>query len=137
MNAGLLLALFPFVLPWDDSSPGLTDLSSWNREPEAVVARDGHFYDGNQRIRFFGVNLVGPGAFPRHDESDTIAARMAKFGINCVRRHHIDADGWSPMFKNGQFNPDALDKLDYLIAQLKRRGIYVNLNLLTLRKFKP
>jgi hypothetical protein len=32
-------------------------------------------------------------------------------------------------------DPEALDRLDYLIAQLKRNGIYVNLNLLVSRPF--
>ena len=63
---------------------------------------------------------------------------MASLGINCVRFHHMDragyprgiwdAKGWSG-FKHDRFHPEALDRLDYLIAQLKKRGIYTNLNL--------
>jgi len=128
--------LFPFVLPWDDASAGATDLSGWLEKPAGkhggVVARDGHLYVGERRIRFFGVNLCFGACFPRHKDAERIAARMAKFGITCVRFHHMDMSA-AP---NGIFKPDRrtldpgqLDKLDYLVAQLKAHGIYVNLNL--------
>ncbi|MEI6084492.1 MAG: carbohydrate binding domain-containing protein [Verrucomicrobiota bacterium] len=132
--------LFPFVLPWDDATTNIVNVSDWLVKPAGkdgyVVARDGHFYAGTRRVRFFGVNLVAPAAFPQHADADKIAARMAKFGINCVRFHHMDAEGWSPLLNGGKLDPAALDRLDYLIAQLKRHGIYANLNLLVSRNFK-
>jgi len=133
-------SLFPFVLPWDDASTNIVNVSDWLVKPAGkdgyVVAKDGHFYAGKRRVRFFGVNLVAPAAFPQHADADKIAARMAKFGINCVRFHHMDADGWSPLLKGGKLDTNALDRLDYLIAQLKRHGIYANINLLVLRNYR-
>ncbi len=136
--------LFPFVLPWDDAGPGITDLSGWMAKPAGaggvIASRDGHFFSGGKRIRFFGVNMVGPGAFPRHEDAGKIAGRLAKFGVNVVRLHHMDS-GWSPLIayskgNSRELDAGVLDRLDYLIAELKVRGIYSNINLLVGREFK-
>lgn len=139
-------SLFPFVLPWDDATPSITNISGWLHKPAGKfghirVGIDGHLYAGRQRIRFFGVNLCFGACFPRKEDAEKIAARMAKFGINIVRFHHMDMQE----FPNGirrrgvphtrDLDPEALDRLDYFIAQLKRNGIYVNLNLLVSRPF--
>ncbi len=139
-------ALFPFVMPWDDATPSVANISQWLHKPAGRfghirVGGDGHLYAGTQRIRFFGVNLCFGACFPRKEDADTIAARMAKFGINIVRFHHMDMHE----FHNGirrrgvphtrDLDPEALDRLDYLVAQLKRNGSYVNLNLLVSRPF--
>ncbi len=144
--------LFPFVIPWDDASPGTaTDVSFLNVKPAgahgAIRAKDGHFVETNsgKRVRFLGVNLVGQGAFPTHADADKVAARMAKLGINLVRLHHMDNPGWGPhsnlwdaKFPDHQhIDAEQLDRLDYLIAQLKQNGIYVNLNLHVSRQFTP
>ena len=127
---------FPFVLPWDDASESVTNISSWLDKPAGargfVVAHNGHLFAGEKRIRFFGVNMAFGGNFPTHDDAEKVAARMAKFGINCARFHHMDT-GTAP---NGilqkdrrTLDPEMLDRLDYFIAQLKKNGIYANLNL--------
>jgi len=48
--------LFPFVLPWDDASPGITDLSGWLPKPAGKsgpvrVGPGGHLYTGDRRLR--------------------------------------------------------------------------------------
>lgn len=138
--------LFPFVLPWDDATPSPTNLSDWHHQPAGKfghirVGKEGHLYAGDQRIRFLGVNLCFGAAFPRKEDAEKIAKRMAKFGINIVRFHHMD----SGTFPDGirardradtrELDPESLDRLDYLISQLKKNGIYVNLNLLVSRPF--
>jgi hypothetical protein len=128
--------LFPFVLPWDDASPGVTNVSGLLGKPAGklgpVVVKDGHFYTGAKRLRLFGVNLCFASDFPAHGDAEKVAARMAKFGINAVRFHHMDnqptpngiwgRDGYG-------LDPGQLDKLDYLFAQLKKHGIYADINL--------
>ena len=47
-----------------------------------VVARDGHFYAGDKRIRFVGVNIAFAGNFPRHEQADALSKRFANFGRN-------------------------------------------------------
>ena len=139
--------LVPFVLPWNDGSEGPTDLSFLNHVPAGKfgpirAGKDGHFHAGDQRVRFFGVNLCMAGTIPRKENAEGIAARMAKFGINVVRFHHMDtspfpggitrrdADG------SGELVPEALDRLDFLISELKKHGIYADLNLLVGRSFR-
>ncbi len=128
--------LFPFVLPWDDATPGPTNLSHFLEKPAGshgfVTVRDGHLYAGEKRLRIFGVNMAFGGNFPSHDDAKKIAARMAKFGINCVRFHHLDtssAPAGLLQKDKRTFDPEMLDRLDYFIARLKEHGIYTNLNL--------
>jgi hypothetical protein len=132
--------LFPFTIPWDDDAPSVANVSDWNEKPAGeagfVSVRDGRFVDGNgKRIRFLGTNLCFAAAFPPHDVAEKIARRMAKFGINIVRFHHMDSQYfpsgiWDRAFPDKQhLSAEALDRLDYLIHQLKLNGIYANLNL--------
>lgn len=127
--------LFPFVLPADDVTAGITDLSFLNDRPadQPVSVRDGHFYAGGKRIRFWGFCVIGAAAFPSHDEATLIARRLVSRGVNQVRIHLIDGY-YAP---TGLFDPDhkgqlrilpsQFDRLDFFIAELKKRGIYVEL----------
>ena len=132
--------LFPFAIPWDDAAPSVANVSAWNAPiPDKngfVVAKNGHFYaaDG-QRLRFLGTNLCFRGTFPEHKYAEIEAARMAKFGINIVRLHHPDSQPfpagiWDPKFPGlTHISEEALDRYDYLIYQLKKHGIYTDINL--------
>ncbi|MFZ0427040.1 MAG: carbohydrate-binding protein, partial [Acidobacteriota bacterium] len=139
-------AIFPFQLPWDDRSATVTDLSFLNPKPAGEqgnvrVGADGHLYSGDRRIRFLGVNFTNQACFPQHTDAELIAGRLAKFGVNVVRFHLMDADwGTSSIF--GPSGPGtrtldagALDRLDYFVARLKENGIYSDINLLTGRNF--
>jgi hypothetical protein len=130
------LNLIPFVLPWDDAAPSVTDVSAWLDKPAGargfVAARDGRLYTGEKRLRLLGTNICTSACFPEPTDAEKVAARLAKFGINCVRFHHMDA----PWISDNIFGPDKrtlapaqLERLDYFVAQLKARGIYTNLNL--------
>ena len=142
--------MFPFVLPWDDAAPGtITDVSFLNAKPAGVhgyiVSKQGHFVETNtgRRVRFLGTNFVSNDAFPSHADAEKVAARVAKLGINLVRMHHMDNDDWGQSasiwdyaYKDRQhISAVQLDKLDYLVAQLKKNGVYVNLNLHVSRQF--
>lgn len=128
--------LFPFTPPWDDASPSITNIGNLLHQPAGkngfVQAKDGHLVLGEERIRFFGVNMAFGGNFPTHADAEKVAARMAKFGINCVRFHHMDTsiapDGILQKDRR-TLDPESLDRLDYFIAELKKNGIYANLNL--------
>ncbi len=130
-------AWLPFGLPWDDASKGPTDVSSLLEQPAGksgpVTARDGHFFVGERRIRFWGVNMCFGACFPEEDVAPRVAARLAKFGVNCVRFHHMDMNPFpSGIFvdsKLEELSPAALARFDRLFAELKKQGIYANLNL--------
>jgi len=137
--------LVPFAPPWDDSAAGPTDLRPIMKQGAATIApvrvRDGHLYAGENRLRLFGANLTSGACFPDHATADGMAARMAKFGLNGVRMHFLDST-WGEVrlidYATGdwnRWNPDAQDRLDYFLAQLKSQGIYWNVNLLVGRSF--
>lgn len=137
-------SLFPFVLPWDDASPGLTDLSGRLEKPAGqhghiTAGEDGHLYLGDQRVRLFGVDITFSAALPTHAQAEAVAGRLAKFGFNHLRIHIVDSrrfpDGL--LLRDGvdtrHLDPEGLDRLDYFVAQLKAHGLYVDLNLLNYR----
>ncbi len=143
---------FPFVLPWDDAAPGtVTDVSFLNAKPAGVygyiVPRDGHFVEGKtgKRVRFLAINFAARSAFPSHADAEKVAARIAKLGINLVRMHHLDnnwGDASGTLIDSGfpdhqHLSPTQLDKVDYLFAQLKKNGVYANVNLHVSRTFTP
>ncbi|MCX6909503.1 MAG: carbohydrate binding domain-containing protein, partial [Verrucomicrobia bacterium] len=70
------------------------------------------------------------------------ADRLAKFGFNLVRLHGLDSQWGKTLFPRNapdtqHFDPDQLDKLDRMIAEMEKRGIYINLNLHVGRHFTP
>ncbi len=108
-----------------------------------VRSDNGQFMVGDKRIRFWGVNITGSSSFPTRTDADNVAARLAKFGVNIVRFHHME-NNWGGRslldYSAGgsqTFNADSLDRLDYFIWRLKTHGIYTNINLMTSREFLP
>ena len=53
------------------------------------------FEDGTS-ARFWGVNFNGGANFPEHEDAEKVAKRLAKFGINMVRFHQLDAEWNTP-----------------------------------------
>ena len=137
-------AMFPFVLPWDDATQSVVNLSHWLPRPagkfgHVLAGTDGHLHAGKERIRFFGVDLAYSANLPSHKDAEKVAARMAKFGINIVRFHIMDQRRFPEgilarnVANTRNLDLEALDRLDYFTAQLNRNGIYVNLCLLNYR----
>jgi len=146
--------LFPFLISYDapdnaSSVAKLLDAPAGNGG--FIRVRDGHFVNDKGRVRLNATNLTGPANFPTHEQSDQVAARLARFGINCVRLHYFDAQygnfmigdetgifGNAPSLPKAfaadpsvfvPFTAEQVDRQDYLIAALKKRGVYVNINL--------
>ncbi len=105
------------------------------------IGADGHFSVNGVPIRFWGANIVANGAFPEKKYDAVIAGHLRKMGFNLIRVHHLDnawANGTS-LFDwqsdTRHLNSDRLDKLEYLIGELKKNGIYANINLHVARTF--
>jgi hypothetical protein len=136
---------FDFNLPWDDTSTvdflPFFDMDSIGEEDRVSTDGAGSFVVQGKPYRFFGGNLTAQAAFPSKEDAALVAGRMKKFGINLIRFHHIDnpwSDGSLFHEVNGtrELNAERLDRLDYLIYQLKQHGIYVNMNLNVSRTFE-
>ncbi|MDR2642196.1 MAG: carbohydrate binding domain-containing protein [Planctomycetaceae bacterium] len=134
------MPLFPFVIS-PDRRGSITDISSWNESPAGkdgfIRIKDGHFVNDKGRVLFFGTNICYSACFPDKDQAAITAARLASFGFNCVRLHHMDETeiwGGNNAKSLTKIDPVQLDKLDYFIHQLKQHGIYVNINLHVTRK---
>lgn len=102
-------------------------------DSERLVVRSGHFYRGGERVRLWGVNFSFGANLPTHEDAPLTAARLAAAGVNAVRCHHLDTAQWPRGLWNARdgktISPEALDRLDFFIDQLARRGICVDLNL--------
>lgn len=98
-------------------------------------------YPNGRRFRFWGVNVCASDCFPPKDKAPEIAQDLARFGFNIVRFHHMDATWGRNIFPEqtphtSALDSEMLDRLDFFIAELKKRGIYANLNLNVSRHFR-
>jgi len=111
-----------------------------------VQVKDGHLVTGDgNRIRFWGVNITdwsnGSRQIPAKEDAAFIAGTLARFGVNSVRFQFLDLEVPRGLIaKQGDntrtFDADSLDREDYFIAELERRGIYIDFNLLVGRPFR-
>ncbi len=155
LAAGIAVAddgMFPFV-PSYDSPDNVVNMSHLLAAPAGKDGRirveGGHFVNDKGRFKLHATNLTGPANFPTHEEAERLAARLARFGINCVRLHYFDNSYGTFMLpkepgildESGEtrrkLDPERRDRQDYLIAQFKKRGIYVNVNLHVARHLGP
>ena len=89
------------------------------------------------RQRFFGVNLSENSNVPTKEEAPHLAEAIARAGYNSVRFHHFEND---MVDKNGKtsldFDEEKLDRFFFLINELKKRGIYMTIDLYCSRRVK-
>lgn len=110
-----------------------------------VLVRSGRLtYTKGGRARFFGVHLLAPTAFLEPKKADALADRLARSGVNLVHLGDLD----TPLGPDRSLFDDTVDdtqhfdtgglaRLDHLIAALKSRGIYVALELIGSRRYRP
>lgn len=141
--------LQPYSIDWRTGNQTDFSLSGVLEKPAGsagyIRILNGHFYtpDG-KRFRIWGVNMTGGACFPEKEDAPLVAAFLARYGINGVRFHFLDSQ-WGQdrsLIKyndstSRQLNEDQLDKFDYFVAELKKQGIYTNINLNVGRGFKP
>ena len=137
----------PWILPWNDATAGVaTDFSAMNTPIGTNWVRvdtNGHFVVNGQRVRYLGVNFAGDSPFMPTNNADGVAARLAKFGVNNVRFHHMDAS-WAygggllayTSTKSTNFNASQLERVHYLVSRLKAHGISSDINLLVGREYR-
>jgi hypothetical protein len=109
-----------------------------------VTVKDGKLvYEKGGPARFHGATLLPPTAFLEPDRADELADRLARSGINLVRLGDLDTalgpdhsllDDTRDDTKG--FDPEALRRLDHLVAALKSRGISIALELQSNRRYR-
>ncbi len=106
-----------------------------------IVSKTGTFTfrdKPDKRIRFFGPNLVFSANYLSKQEADKFADYAAQMGYNSVRFHHYESMLQDQRANDSlTFNPENWDKLNYLFAKLKEKGIYICIDLYASRVIKP
>jgi hypothetical protein len=96
-------------------------------------------------FRFWGFNMTdwSPGSMmiPPKEDAPVYAATLARFGVNFVRLHFLDLAAPRGLIDgkrndSQRFDAAQLDNEDFFIAEMVKRGIYVDLNLYVGRRFK-
>jgi len=103
---------------------------------------DGLAFKNGKPARFIGVNIVASANFPSHEQAERMAELLAQMGVNLTRHHHMDADWTRPnIFGNKpstlELDPAALERFDFFVAELQKRGIYQFVDLIVHRKALP
>ncbi|MGC2299789.1 MAG: hypothetical protein WA476_13365 [Acidobacteriaceae bacterium] len=111
-----------------------------------IQVKDGHLATGDgERIRLWGVNITdwSPGSrqVPTKEDAAFWAGTLARFGVNCVRFQFLDLETPRGLIDRQRadtraLDSEALDREDFFIAELEKRGIYIDFNLLVGRPFK-
>jgi len=127
---------FPWEPKQDYDLPSEIDMSDWLQAPAGRHGRilrkkDKLIYNGKP-VKLWGLNLCYSSCAPEKSLSEKRARFYSKYGINSVRLHkYADGPGWQGI--QGQesfldFDPEALDRMDYQVAQFKKHGIYTKLS---------
>jgi hypothetical protein len=120
----------------DHDKPNEIGLNDWLDAPAGKAGRvtdtDGVLTVGGKPIKLWGLNICYASCAPEKDLARKRAAMYAKFGVNAVRLHkYADGPGWAGIQADESFlafDAEALDRMDYFVAELKKRGIYTKLS---------
>ncbi|RMG74646.1 MAG: hypothetical protein D6722_02210 [Bacteroidetes bacterium] len=125
--------------PWHSiapEDPGLLGMNSWLEAPAGkygrVERRGETLFYGGRPLRLWGLNNTFADCAPPPELAKRRAAFYAKYGVNSVRLHKYgDGAGWSGILNGdsfAEFDSAGLDRMDFFVAQLKARGIFVKLS---------
>ncbi|MEO5573977.1 MAG: beta-galactosidase [Gammaproteobacteria bacterium] len=107
----------------------------FNFDPKTIITplgvdNQGHLADQDgkgARIRFLCATLAygGPhGGYPDHSMADVFAKQLRMRGYNLARFPYNDEALMEGRDKDFDYNPTELDRFHYLLAALKKQGIY-------------
>lgn len=123
---------------WEGTGEGRGPLGmeDWIEAPAGkhgrIVRSGDQLLYGDKPIKLWGLNLCYGDCAPEKELADRRAKLYRKYGINAVRLHKFaDGPGWAGIQSKEscvEFDPAALDRMDYQVAKLKQAGIYVKLS---------
>lgn len=127
---------YEFNPPGKISPKSKLRIDDWLDKPAGEhgrIIRDGDklTYNGTE-IKLWGINNSHGACAPDKELARKRADFYAAMGINSVRLHKYgEGYGWAGILKKNtivEFDPRALDRMDYYVAELKKRGIYITLS---------
>jgi hypothetical protein len=127
---------FPWTATADVKTPSVIDASGLLEAPAGKHGRvkadgDRLIYNGKP-IKFWGLNTCYDAIASPKEVSEQRAAFYAKYGVNAVRLHKFaDGPDWDGILDRNsyvRYNPEKLERMDYYVAKLKEKGIYVLLS---------
>ncbi|HVL40280.1 MAG TPA: hypothetical protein VM328_12895 [Fimbriimonadaceae bacterium] len=138
----------PLPAPLDVEPGSALDWSPKNVQPagskgwlKVVGDRFEFERERGKRQKFYGANLCFSATTPDKRTAEQLARRLRMLGYNTVRLHHYDSEltfGWDNKGPDSTvLDPAALDRFDYLFAKLKENGLYVKIDLFTIRQVRP
>ena len=129
---------YPCTISWNTPPHAGTalDFSGLNHKPAGkfgFLKRQGEHFEFEKRpgipVRFWGTNFAIHGAFPEKEHTPGIVANVAAQGCNIVRIH-LYANRTNQLCNpDGTLNEVNLDKLFFLISELKKNGIYTYMDI--------
>lgn len=127
---------YPFRPGQRSRQPDVIGMQDWVDAPagrHGRIQEEGSqlIYNGRP-IKLWGINLCYGACAPEKKLAEQRAQFYARYGINAVRLHKFaDGAGWAGIQSADsavRFDPAALDRMDYFVAQLKSHGIFVALS---------
>lgn len=90
---------------------------------------DGHIgFEGRAKPqRFFSASFQfapGNGGFPDHGEARRLVTQLVRTGYNAVRLQCVEQQLMSGQQQDFDFQPEQFDRFQFLLAELKRQGVY-------------
>lgn len=124
---------FAFEPDWDPYDESPIDLRSLNEQQAGaggfIQVRGDQFVHGDtgKPVRFWAVNTGHELARMDRTSIDACARFLAKRGVNMVRIHGGMYRGSGP--RAFEIDPEELDRIFYLMAALKKNGIYTGMSI--------
>lgn len=145
------IELKPYLIDHRHAADSVIDLSFLLDAPAGkdgfLRAKRAHLVAGDGKpIRLWGFNLTewsrGSVEIPPKEDAAMWASALARSGANIVRLQFLDLDAPRGMLDgthndSQHFDLSQLDNEDYFLAEVIKRGIYVDFNLNVGRAFKP
>lgn len=144
----------PYMMEPDDTNP---DMSNWYAyEPskmgevvdtpldfsyllDAPAGKHGYiraqgddlYFEDGTKAYFWGAVMTGEDFIGLSKEQlEQLARRVAAYGLNVIRFHHMDSNFTAPkyIFKSGnrdlEFRPSSMDTFCFFLNELKKNGVY-------------
>lgn len=107
----------------------LVEAGPAGRHGWAQALPDGHigFEKRATAQRFFSASFQfapSNGGFPEREEARRLVTQLVRTGYNAVRLQCVEQQLMSGRKQDFDFDPDQLDRFQFLLAELKRQGVY-------------